>query len=90
MRKMEELTDSPITGLAGLKRAMETSFQQSLDIGMATVKSTLAYNREIHFAEAEERDADSSLPSLPGTNRIPPAVRVRMCRGALAAEGVVG
>ena len=55
IQNLEELTDASITGLAGLKQAMETSFQQSLDIGMVTVKSTLAYNREIHYAEVSER-----------------------------------
>ena len=73
IRNLEELTDVSITGLAGLKRAMETSFQQSLDIGMVTVKSTLAYNREIHYAEVAERDAESSLQSLLGASRTPPA-----------------
>ncbi|MDE2715587.1 MAG: amidohydrolase family protein [Chloroflexota bacterium] len=73
IRNLEELTDVSITSLAGLKRAMETSFQQSLEIGMVTVKSTLAYNREIHYAEVAERDAESSLQSLLGANRTPPA-----------------
>ena len=73
IRTLEELTDVSITGLAGLKRAMETSFQQSLDIGMVAVKSTLAYNREIHYAEVAERDAESSLQSLLGASRTPPA-----------------
>ena len=73
IRNLEELTDVSITGLAGLKRAMETSFQQSLDIGMVAVKSTLAYNREIHYAEVAERDAESSLQSLLGASRTPPA-----------------
>ncbi|MYB53889.1 MAG: amidohydrolase family protein [Acidobacteriia bacterium] len=73
IRNLEELTDVSITGLAGLKRAIETSFQQSLEIGMVTVKSTLAYNREIHYAEVAERDAESSLQSLLGANRTSPA-----------------
>ena len=73
IRNLEELTDVSITGLAGLKRAMETSFQQSLEIGMVTVKSTLAYNREIHYVEVSERDAESSLQSLLGANRTSPA-----------------
>ncbi|MDE0263687.1 MAG: amidohydrolase family protein [Bryobacterales bacterium] len=73
IRNLEELTDVSITGLAGLKRALETSFQQSLEIGMVTVKSTLAYNREILYAEVAERDAESSLQSLLGANRTPPA-----------------
>ena len=70
---LEELTDVSITGLAGLKRAMETSFKQSLDIGMVTVKSTLAYNRKIHYAEVSERDAEVSLQSLLAADRAPPA-----------------
>ena len=73
VHKLEELTDVSITDLAGLKRAMETSFEQSLDIGMVAVKSTLAYNREIHYAEISERDAEASLQALLGANRSPPA-----------------
>ena len=72
VRKLEELTDVSITGLDGLKRAMQTSFEQSLEIGMVTVKSTLAYNREIHYAEVSERDAESSLQSVLGASRSPP------------------
>ncbi len=71
--KLEELTDVSITGLAGLKQAMETSFQQSLDIGMVAVKSTLAYNREIQYAEVSERDAEASLQSLLNEQGTPPA-----------------
>lgn len=73
IRNLEELTDVSITGLAGLKRAMETSFQQSLDIGMVAVKSTLAYNREIHYAEVADRNAETSLQSLLEESRTPPA-----------------
>ena len=73
IRNLEELTDVSITGLAGLKRAMETSFQQSLDIGMVAVKSTLAYNREIHYAEVADRNAETSLQSLLAESRTPPA-----------------
>ena len=81
IRNVEELTDASITGLAGLKRAMETSFQQSLEIGMVTVKSTLACNHEIHYSEVAERDAESSLQSLLAANRTPPAgIRSRVKR----------
>lgn len=87
IRNLEELTDVSITDLAGLKRAMETSFQQSLDIGMVTVKSTLAYNREIRYAEVSERDAESSLQSLLGASRTPPAAfRSRVERPFRALE----
>ena len=71
IRALEELTDVSITSVSGLKRAMETSFRQSLDIGMVAVKSTLAYNREIGYAEVSERDAESSLQSLLGANGTP-------------------
>ena len=73
VHRLEELTDVSIAGLAGLKRAMETSFERSLDIGMVTVKSTLAYNREIHYEEVSEQDAEASLQSLLSANRTPPA-----------------
>ena len=71
IRKLEELTDVSITGLAGLKRAMETSFEQSLEVGMVTVKSTLAYNRAIRYAEVPVREAEASLQSLLRADRTP-------------------
>ena len=73
VRRLEELTNVSITGLAGLKQAMEASFQQSLDIGMVAVKSTLAYNREIHYAEVSEQHAQESLQSLLASRRTVPA-----------------
>ncbi len=81
IRNLEVLTDVSITNLAGLKHAMETSFRQSLDVGMVAVKSTLAYNREIHFAEASVRDAESSLQSLlTETATLPAGFRSRVHR----------
>lgn len=64
VQKLEELTAVAITGLGGLKRAMERSFEQSLEAGMVTVKSTLAYNREIHYTEVPEPEAESEIQSL--------------------------
>lgn len=69
VRELERLTDVSISGLAGLKQAMERSFQQSLEAGMATVKSTLAYNREIHYAEVSEQDAEADLAALLDSSR---------------------
>jgi predicted TIM-barrel fold metal-dependent hydrolase len=46
-----------IANLNGLKQAMEKSFAQSVAVGMAAVKSTIAYNRELHFREVSEADA---------------------------------
>ena len=73
IRKLEKLVDVAITDLAGLKRAMETSFEQSLGVGMVTVKSTLAYNRQIHYAETSEREAEASLQAMLRADRPPPA-----------------
>ncbi len=62
---LEKLTGVSITSLAGLKRAMEKSFEQSIAIGMVTVKSTMAYNRELLFEEvdapAAERDFERMM-----------------------------
>ncbi len=73
IRDLERLTDISITGLPGLKRALETSFEQSLAIGMVAVKSTLAYGREIRYAEAAESDAAASLDALLRAERAAPA-----------------
>ncbi len=73
IRALEALTDTSITGLSGLKRAMEASFEQSLGIGMVTVKSTLAYNREIHYEEVAASDADAALQALLRSQSTPPS-----------------
>ena len=70
---LERLTEVSIKGLAGLKRAMETSFEQCLDAGMVTVKSTLAYNREIHYTEVSAQDAEANLQTLLRSGRASPA-----------------
>lgn len=72
IRDLERLTDISITALGGLKRAMEASFERSLAIGMVTVKSTLAYGREIRYAEVPESDAAASLQALLREERAAP------------------
>ncbi|MCW5978531.1 MAG: amidohydrolase family protein [Bryobacteraceae bacterium] len=64
IEELEKLTGVSITSLAGLKQAMEKSFEQSLEAGMTTVKSTIAYNRELRFAEAEEGAAAKAFEDL--------------------------
>ena len=64
VRELEKLSDVSITNLRGLKQAMERSFQQCLDFNMVNVKSTLAYNREIHYGEVSEADAESDMQVL--------------------------
>ncbi|MCE5306638.1 MAG: amidohydrolase family protein [Acidobacteriales bacterium] len=55
--ELEQLTGVSITSLGGLKQAMEKSFAQSVAVGMAAVKSTIAYNRNLEFREVSEADA---------------------------------
>ncbi len=64
VRQLEKLTDVSITSLAGLKQALAKNFQQSLDIGMVAVKSTLAYSREIRYEEVDEADALRDFDAL--------------------------
>lgn len=64
VRELEKLTDVSITNLRGLKQAMERSFEQSLALDMVSVKSTLAYNREIHYTEVSETDAEADVQAL--------------------------
>lgn len=73
VQELEQLTNVSITNLAGLERAMETSFEHSRDAGMVTVKSTLAYNREIHYAEVSAQDAEAGLQALLSSRRDLPA-----------------
>ena len=64
VQQLEELTDVSITDLKGLKQAMEKSFAQSLEAGMVTVKSTLAYAREIRYEEVESTAAAQDFQRL--------------------------
>ncbi len=81
VRKLEELTGVSITDLGGLKRAMERSFEQSLEAGMVNVKSTLAYNREIHYAEVSESDAEKNVQDLlTDAKALPDGFRNRVTR----------
>ena len=73
VRALEKLTDVSISHLRGLKRAMERSFEQSLEAGMVNVKSTLAYNREIHYAVIPEAEAEREMQHLLKDERPIPA-----------------
>lgn len=81
VRQLEKLTGVSIADIRGLKGAMERSFAQSLEAGMVTVKSTLAYNREIHYAEVPETDAAADLQALLRDSRpLPSGFRGRVER----------
>ena len=73
---LQSITGVSITSLGGLKQAMETSFRQFLDIGMVTVKSTIAYNRELLFRETPAAAAESDFTTLlRGERQIPEGFR---------------
>jgi hypothetical protein len=73
VRQLEKLTDVSITSLGGLIQAMEKNFRQSQEAGMVTVKSTLAYSRELRFEEVEEADALRDFDALMRSERALPA-----------------
>ena len=81
VRGLGELTGVSIADLGGLERAMERSFEQSLEAGMVCVKSTLAYNREIHYAEAPKSDAEKDVRDLlKDAKAVPDGFRNRVTR----------
>ena len=81
VEELEKLTGVSITSLAGLRRAMERSFEQSLDADMVTVKSTLAYHREIIYHEVEQADAERDFESLMAAQvALPEGFRTRFRR----------
>jgi len=78
---LEKITDVAITTLAGLKEALEKNFQQSMDAGMVTVKTTLAYERDLHFREVTESDAARDLARLlQGNQALPEGFRRHVVR----------
>lgn len=76
LAQLEKITGVSISGLAGLRQALEKSFEQSLAAGMVTVKSTIAYNRELLFHETAEADAARDMESiLRGSAQLPQGFR---------------
>jgi predicted TIM-barrel fold metal-dependent hydrolase len=70
--ELEKLTGVSVTNLNGLKQAMEKSFADSVAIGMAAVKSTIAYNRQIEFREVSEADAARDFEDIMRGGRVLP------------------
>jgi uncharacterized protein len=64
VRKLEQESDTEISGLAGLKRAMENQFARALKAGMVAVKSTAAYQRDLYFREVSQADAERSFTAM--------------------------
>ena len=64
VEKLEEITGNSITSLDTLKQALAKNFLQSIDVGMVTVKSTLAYDRDLLFREVSEADASRDFERM--------------------------
>ena len=61
---MEEVTGVAIPDVRGLKRAMERRLEQSIEAGLVTLKTTLAYSRPLRFDETSEADAQTDFDLL--------------------------
>ena len=78
---LEQITGISITSLRTLEKALEKNFQQSLEAGMVTVKTTLAYDREILFHEVAEPDASRDFERMMRGDEVPPqGFRIRVVR----------
>jgi hypothetical protein len=64
LHRLEALADVSITNLDGLKRAMEKHFLLAVKLGMVTVKSTLAYQRDLLFEETTTAEASADFEKL--------------------------
>ena len=64
IKKMEEVTGVSIGNVAELKRAMERRLEQSLEQGLVTLKSTLAYSRSLRYEVVSEREAEEDFALL--------------------------
>lgn len=61
---LEKLAGRSISTLQDLCDGLAYNFEQNLKLGMVTVKTTLAYNRELLFHEVSRGDAERSFESL--------------------------
>jgi uncharacterized protein len=72
VQALEKITGVSITSLRGLRQALEKNFQQSVSAGMVTVKTTLAYQRDLLFHEVEEADAARNFEQMIQAQQPPP------------------
>ncbi|MFB3829590.1 MAG: amidohydrolase family protein [Bryobacteraceae bacterium] len=61
---LEEISGASIHTLADLKKALENTFEQALKVGMAAVKSGLAYRRDLLFQEVSAQDAAADFEAM--------------------------
>lgn len=76
VHRLEKLTELSITNLSALKQALRKHFELALSIGMVTVKSTMAYQRDLYFAEVPEAEAAAEFDRLMrGEEKVPEGFR---------------
>jgi glucuronate isomerase len=79
--RLEKLADMPLGSIRDLKRALEKQFELSLKLGMVTVKSTMAYQRDLRFDEVNEQDAQREFEQLlKGAQPVPEGFRALEAR----------
>jgi uncharacterized protein len=64
VERMEQVTGVEIDSVTGLKRAMERRLEQSLAAGLAAIKTTLAYQRPLYFAETGSAEAERGFEAM--------------------------
>lgn len=64
VQALEKITGVSITSLRGLRQALQKNFEQSVSAGMVTVKTTLAYQRDLLFHEVEEAGAARNFEQM--------------------------
>ncbi|MCC6857057.1 MAG: amidohydrolase family protein [Bryobacterales bacterium] len=62
--RLEQVSGVSIQSLAGLKKALAATFERAVRSGMVSVKSTLAYRRELLFHEVSEQDAARDFEAM--------------------------
>ncbi len=64
VQRLSKTAGVEIGSIRDLKRALDKIFGESLKLGMVTVKSTMAYQRDLRFDEVNEADAQREFESL--------------------------
>lgn len=62
--RLEPLAGSAISSVADLKRALADHVDQAMRLGLVAIKTTLAYERPLHFEEVDEAEAQRSFDRL--------------------------
>ncbi len=61
---MEQISGVSIHSLADHRKAVEATFEQATRAGMVSVKSTMAYQRDLSFEEVTEHEAEADFDRM--------------------------